>query len=104
MKTVVAELEYEGKQYTVTRDDWDENADYLREDYGLEQLVYYMWTEGNYACDCNRILFMGLDDPDSDEFPPCGDTVKLLSLTLDGKDLLATTTGERLAAIGLVGV
>jgi hypothetical protein len=104
MKTVVAELEYEGKQYTVTRDDWDENADYLDGPDELERLVYYMWTDGNYGCDCNRILFMGLDDPDSEDFPPCGDTVKLLSLTLDGKDLLATTTGERLAAIGLVGV
>lgn len=36
---------------------------------GLE----FMWTDGNYACDCNRALFWnrikGKDDPDV----PCGD-------------------------------
>jgi hypothetical protein len=94
MKTVVAELEYEGKRYTVTRDNWGDDTE--------ENHVWYMWMQGNYSCDCNRLLFMGLDvDIDN---PPCGDTVRLLSLTLDGKDLLAPTTRERLAEIGLVGL
>lgn len=48
----------------------------LREDDGHEvperernvELVRFMWTEGNYGCDCNRALFFahaaGEEDPD----------------------------------------
>lgn len=105
MSVVVAEVEYQGDRYTVTQDNWDADAPYLdNEPDALDRLVWYMWTEGNYSCDCNRLIFMGLDDPESDESPPCGQTTTLCSLTLDGKDLLAETVPQRLAAIGLVGL
>ena len=43
--------------------DWDEDGDFI-------------WTEGNYACDCNRFLFFeraGGREPGDDE-GPCGHT------------------------------
>lgn len=40
----------------------------------------YMFTEGNYGCDCNRRLFMaraaGRPDPDPS---PCGETIVMES-------------------------
>jgi hypothetical protein len=55
------------------------------------------WTEGNGACDCNRSLELnrahglklGIPD-DDDEVPclPCGNTIMLVSLTVDGKTLV----------------
>ena len=40
----------------------------------------FMWTEGNYACDCNRALFharaRGVPEPSN---PPCGDERFVLS-------------------------
>ena len=44
---------------------WDDDSD------GSQS---FMWSEGNYGCDCNRALFFARavneDDPDHD----CGDT------------------------------
>lgn len=101
MRTVTAEMEYEGERYSYTQE-WDETKDYYDDVEDMEQHVHYMWTEGNYSCDCNRLVFMSLDDPDEDS-PPCGISVKLVSLTIEGKDLLAPTASERLARIGLIG-
>lgn len=104
MNELVAVLEYDGKQYTVHRD-WTPLNDETPEE--NEHLAYYMWTEGNYSCDCNRFAFISYEYDDApgpeDEngYIPCGETIKLVSLTLDGKDLLAPTVNERLAAIGL---
>ena len=43
--------------------------------------IEYMWTEGNYSCDCNRELFIkrqqGEDAPDRE----CGETYELISMT-----------------------
>lgn len=117
MKMVTAELEYEGQRYTVTREAVDakslwpdlDDEDRSRE---LEGLVWYQWTDGNYSCDCNRFSFISYkyDDypgeEDEDGHFPCGRTITLVSLTLDGKDLLADpepTVKQRLARIGLVG-
>ncbi len=110
MSEVVATLEYQGKQYTVHKHDWthpDEDADEQEQ----ERLVWWMWTEGNYGCDCNRFAFISYEHDDwpgeSDESGkfPCGETITLVGLTLDGKDLLAPDPEmqmrERLAAIGL---
>ena len=40
----------------------------------------YMWTDGNYSCDCNRALFharaRGVTEPPN---PPCGDERFVLS-------------------------
>lgn len=49
-----------------------------------EHAVRYMYEDGNYACDCNRQLFLiqecGLDmDEDA---VTCGDTIALVSLTV----------------------
>lgn len=44
----------------------------------------FWWTEGNASCDCNRKLFLdreyglGIDDGQ------CGETITLVSLTVDG--------------------
>lgn len=36
----------------------------------------YIWSEGNYSCDCNRHLFFNrVIDPDFDEDFNCGDEV-----------------------------
>lgn len=50
----------------------------------------YMWTEGNYGCDCNKRLFMaraqGREEPDPN---PCGESIVLESLVDDeGESLL----------------
>ena len=43
----------------------------------------FMWYEGNYSCDCNKLLFMAraLGEPEPDD-PPCGDTIPIVSFTL----------------------
>jgi hypothetical protein len=120
--TVTAILEYDGKQYTHTDDHWDVELLWPGQDpddqqHELEGLVWYMWVQGNYSCDCNRLDFIEDVDPDfpvkADEngWRPCGETVHLASLSLDGKDLLAPTPREvpmdaraRLTAMGLVGL
>ena len=59
-----------------------------------EDIVYestYLYSEGNYSCDCNKIEFAGLLR--EDEQGVCGDTIKYEELWLvreDGKriDLL----------------
>ena len=59
-----------------------------------EAIVYestYLYSEGNYSCDCNKIEFAGLLR--EDEQGACGDTIKYEELWLvreDGKriDLL----------------
>ena len=43
-----------------------------------EGIAEYMWTEGNYACDCNRSLFLGLV-PEWN----CGDAIKLKSIKVE---------------------
>lgn len=103
MPTVTAVLEYDGKQYTVTSDQWTEDEE-------LESHVWYMWTQGNYSCDCNRLLFISYEHDDypgeenEDGWFACGHKSTLISLTLDGKDLLASTVNERLWAAGLISL
>lgn len=45
----------------------------------------YMWSEGNYSCDCNRALFFaraaGKPDPDV----PCTDDQYVVRIVVDGK-------------------
>jgi len=40
----------------------------------------YMWHEGNYACDCNRSIFINRYCCEFTEMA-CGDEIKLLELT-----------------------
>lgn len=63
---------------------WDSEAEILR-------TIEFMYTDGNYACDCNRKLFLARakqqPEPVEDR---CGDTLKIKSLrvlTPDGRDL-----------------
>ncbi len=68
-------LQHEGREYVIEDDhDWtEEGAD-------------YMWSEGNFSCDCNRRLFIARQtDPDGDSHFPCGETVELVRLELRGK-------------------
>lgn len=41
-----------------------------------EESLEFIWTEGNYACDCNRALFFARACGDADPSDrPCGETV-----------------------------
>lgn len=46
----------------------------IEDDFG--PVPYFMWTDGNYGCDCNRFLFFERalgHDPDFGDCPPCGE-------------------------------
>lgn len=64
--------------------DVDDGGDWQGDAMGLE----YVWTEGNYSCDCNRRLFMcralGEAEPERDR---CGNSIRLERLLLDGTDV-----------------
>lgn len=50
----------------------------------------YIWSEGNYACDCNRHLFFeraaGIEPPDNE--PRCGDDAYAIRIEDEtGKEL-----------------
>lgn len=51
----------------------------------LAGTMLFIFTEGNYACDCNRRIFLDqahqIERPD-DFDPPCGDEIKLQRLTM----------------------
>jgi hypothetical protein len=46
-----------------------------------EELADYMWSEGNYACDCNRHLFFVFSGGEEDDDRPCGDGAYSVRLT-----------------------
>lgn len=58
----------------------------------LASTIEYMFTDGNYSCDCNLTLFLarasGEEDPEDQE-NGCGHTLKIKSLDLYGPDGLA---------------
>jgi hypothetical protein len=100
VKTVTAVLEYEGQRYTVSQDSWDEAGYDDAED--LRHGVHYMWTEGNWSCDCNRFDFISYA---YDDYPgkedenggfPCGDTVTLVSLRIEGDPVCIMCNGTGL--------
>lgn len=41
-----------------------------------DDLGDFIWTEGNYACDCNRALFFkrAIGESTDDDETPCGDS------------------------------
>ncbi len=53
-------------------------------DFDEDGFVDFIWSDGNYACDCNRDLFFhrakGLDDPDDN---PCGEEKYSIQITCD---------------------
>lgn len=49
-------------------------------------LLIYMWTEGNYSCDCNRALFFARAADEDDLDVPCGEKMfSLDGLLVDGE-------------------
>lgn len=63
---------------------------YLADGFCPDAHEEYMWTEGDYSCDCNRLIFIeDALDVEIDDSRVCGETVRLVSLT-------NTTTGARL--------
>ncbi len=55
----------------------------------------YQYREGNYACDCNRSLFIGrYCDPDFPELV-CGEEIELVALT-PVETIIAEASHERL--------
>src|SRR5436190_1030232 len=84
-------LRHDGTDYTYEQE-W-------REDDTVEETtrnVYYMYTDGNYGCDCNRSLFIDRYCDDApDKWPnvdddgdcmKCGRTIELKSLTYVAAD------------------
>ena len=48
-------------------------------------IVVFMWEDGNYACDCNRSMWLyGLA---YDDHRPCGNTIICRSLKIDGVEV-----------------
>lgn len=70
-------LAYEGKEYTYQHEFSETNDTYKT----TEELAEYMYTEGNYACDCNRSDFITRNCDANFPEMECGDTIKLVSLT-----------------------
>ena len=55
----------------------------FKKDYPQDAAIW-MFTEGNYACDCNRSLFIQQEFGE-DAIPelPCGDTIELLEYHIE---------------------
>lgn len=53
------------------------------DDYDDPWHVLFMWTEGNFGCDCNKSLF--IQRQCDDDFPDrdCGDDIALVSLVAE---------------------
>jgi len=81
-------LLHEGQIYTYTQTfhAWeDDDGAVVRTPY---EVAEYLYEEGNYACDCNRSLFLeqycAVEFPDASEDDfcplPCGETITLIKL------------------------
>lgn len=67
-----AVLEYQGKRYTIEQE---------FPDFADEEAIDYLFTDGNYACDCTRSLFIREQcDPEFPELPCGGDEIELVEL------------------------
>lgn len=70
---------------------WESEEDLL-------ETMFFMYTDGNYSCDCNRILFLAraANEPEPEEVD-CGETIQLESLTAirpDGTEVELMKAGE----------
>ncbi len=72
----VALLEYRDKPYAVTTDFGPD---------ATKDGILYMWQEGNYACDCNRSLFIHRQCDKKFPEMECGQEIEMLYLTLRDK-------------------
>lgn len=66
------------------------NSDGLVRKYHDPNLVWYddgsryIWSEGNFSCDCNRALFFACAADEEDPDTPCGDTAYSVRVVSDG--------------------
>ena len=67
----------------------------------LEKTIVYMFTEGNFSCDCNLLDFLdyaeGKEPPDDPSHHPCGGTLVRRRLTMlrpDGSEKVIFETKE----------
>lgn len=62
--------------------------------------VVFMYTEGNYSCDCNRTLFIAQHcDPTFEDTERCGETIQLVRLRVyqvrpDGSEVTVEDISE----------
>jgi hypothetical protein len=54
---------------------WDDEDDLLG-------AIWWQFVEGNYNCDCNKLLFLDRAHQREAEDYPCGDTMKIKTLTM----------------------
>ena len=78
------ELE-DGRHYRQAYDSMDDENDLIGH-------IIYANTEGNYACDCNKRLFIAdEEDTDTPDENPCGDSLKIKHITLIRPDMTEET-------------
>lgn len=79
-RTVAVMLfEVDGKEYPL---EYDFGIGYSAES------AEFMWEEGNYACDCNRAIFLSEKYPEafSRSNRDCGDSIDLISFKVEHRD------------------
>jgi hypothetical protein len=81
---VVIEGEFNGEKFTYTDTENSDGSQFI----WLEENdpSTYWWTEGNYACDCNRVEFLPAHLKDLHD-GECGHRIKLFSVTPIEKEL-----------------
>lgn len=61
------------------------DADAISPTWGSERelfdTVVFMYTDGNYSCDCNKALFLARAHQEAEPDNPCGDEMALRKLT-----------------------
>ena len=65
------------------------NSDGLTRNWETDFSGEYLWSEGNYSCDCNRALFFGYAEGGEGDECPCGDggySVRIIAKH-DGQEL-----------------
>lgn len=76
---LIATFRYNGKNYTVSDDfgyEYDEDA------------AMFMYTDGNFSCDCNRSLIIESNHPGTFEEVPisCGYTIEMIDCHIEYAD------------------
>lgn len=66
---IVAKLKHKETVYTIVDDSYT--------DFNHAE---FMWTDGNYNCDCNRSLYIGRQCDKSFPEMTCGEQIELVSL------------------------
>lgn len=66
----------------INSQEYIDNYEYEETEDGFSA-IDFQWTEGNYSCDCNKSIFLGLS---TSEDARCGDTLELEYLGVIMKD------------------